>query len=149
MEDMNFKLKIIKKVRIPVSNSGSGIRLNLYIFLAEYGYTPYKVDILPTGDPNEYRSCDFWFTHFLKPKAIDYVETFSKRTGFTINFWFAYEKDIGLKVLPLSSLRVYEANEIYDKVVKEGEVLLTEPEFNIHQRLQQLYFNNEKEISWD
>ena len=98
--------------------------------------------MLATGDPKQSPSTDFWLEHFTKPDAIDYVQSTGSVGGLDVDFWFAYEPEVGLKVLPLNSLRVYEANEIYNKVIKEGEVLLTEPEFNIHKRLQQLYFNN-------
>jgi len=146
--DLIHKMKVVKKISIPITGT-ERFAFSFYIYLADYGYTPYKVGMIANGNPKHSLSTDFWLEHFTKPDAIDYVESTDSVSGLDVNFWFAYEPGVGLKVFPLSSLRVYDANQIYNKVIKEGEVLLTEPEFNIHKRLQQLYFNNKKEIEWD
>jgi hypothetical protein len=138
----NTKYKILSEVTFAGGNLPFDIKF--YLFLGDYGYTPYKVNqmyssLIPAHD--------FWFSALKKKNAVDMVEGI---VGFDVDFWLAYKKGKGLYVFAANKgIENINFDMIYNKIVEEGKLLLTEPEFNIHARLQEKYFKNEKEMEWD
>jgi hypothetical protein len=138
----NVKYKILSDVTFDSGNLP--FKIKFYLFLGDYGYTPYKVNQMYSGLIPAH---DFWFRTLKKKNAVDMVEGI---VGFNLNFWLAYKEGEGLYVFAANKDdENINFNILYNKIVEEGELLLTDPEFNIHLRLQEKYFKNEKEIEWD
>jgi hypothetical protein len=139
------KHKIISEVTFN-SNGLTPFNVKFYLFLGDYGYTPYKVNqmyssLIPAHD--------FWLKRLKKKNAVDMVEGI---VGFSVDFWLAYKEGEGLYVLMVNKSdtnKNLDFDILYNKIIEEGKLLLTDPEFNIHSNLQEKYFKNEKEIEWD
>jgi hypothetical protein len=140
MEYQKAKIKVISETSVPISDTALSFTVSL--FLADYGDTPYKLGRHDDGLVN-----DFWFKHLIDGTQVD---TFSIIAGIDIEFWVAFKPGEGLYATISKDNDVSDDLKLFHKqIVEEGELLLTDPEFRIHARLQEKYFKNEKEMEWD
>jgi len=133
------KHRLIKCV--PLIYPGIQATFYLYLYLENYGCTPYKVSSVL----DQKYVKDFWLEQFKTEKAVDKVE----HLYFKFSYWFAFEPKIGLKVIIESSDLHENPDIMYERIINEGVLLLTAPEFEIHCKLQEQYFRNERDIQWD
>ena len=139
------KTKIISKTSVPIPST-TAFSFTVSLFLADYGYTPYKIGQMVKSHEDSLAN-DFWFRHLMDGTQVD---TFAPIAGIEVEFWVAYKKGEGLYVFMTEKDHDIKDWKLFHKqIVEEGELLLTDPEFCIHARLQEKYFKNEKEIEWD
>ena len=145
MGSQKVKIKTISKatIHIPPNNA---FTFNIFLFLADYGYTPYKIGQIVEYEGDELAN-DFWFSHLIDGTQVDTIDFIS---GINIKFWVAFKPGEGLYVIILKDDDgINDYDLLHKKIVEEGKLLLTDPEFRIHLKLQEKYFKNEKEIEWD
>ena len=145
-----MKNKIVSMVTIPANpNRELEFAFNVYLFLNRFSdnNNPYKVgQFIEHADDSGFFN-DFWFKKLIDGNQIDMLRSIS---GIDIKFWTAFKPGEGLYVIMLKDkYKPEDSNSLYKQIVEEGELLLTDPEFRIHARLQEKYFKNEKDVEWN